>query len=313
MRGGCADAGDSGRGIDPAGRTAGHEDPCGECRGSDETAARQRAPARALRPRLRLTVHAGQAHHLRLPRLSLAHPSPRLPPPEPREPARARLQGGRHDHDPLRHDGTERHGSLPPRPGRHRSSAAARRTWRLPQGRNAQPLDRASPVHHPPWRGHATGARLALARASTPGPAKTVRRPGPSRGSAASSIGAPFSAAAALLLCVAGCSLISVKSPERPLSSRDLNARVLTREFSYHFIAVVAQCADDIAAHDSDPEVLANALRWKIGAAAESQRAATRDRKSTRLNSSHQIISYAVFCLKKKKNNILRPPLLPNT
>src|SRR5207244_7615033 len=27
---------------------------------------------------------------------------------------------------------------------------------------------------------------------------------------------------------------------------------------------------------------------------------ATRDRKSTRLNSSHQIISYAVFCLKKK-------------
>src|SRR5258708_8096900 len=27
------------------------------------------------------------------------------------------------------------------------------------------------------------------------------------------------------------------------------------------------------------------------------------DRKSTRLNSSHQIISYAVFCLKKKKKN----------
>src|SRR5947208_10465692 len=27
------------------------------------------------------------------------------------------------------------------------------------------------------------------------------------------------------------------------------------------------------------------------------------DRKSTRLNSSHQIISYAVFCLKKKKTN----------
>src|SRR5258708_20472096 len=27
------------------------------------------------------------------------------------------------------------------------------------------------------------------------------------------------------------------------------------------------------------------------------------DRKSTRLNSSHQIISYAVFCLKKKRNN----------
>src|SRR5207249_12094895 len=29
----------------------------------------------------------------------------------------------------------------------------------------------------------------------------------------------------------------------------------------------------------------------------------SRDRKSTRLNSSHVSISYAVFCLKKKKNN----------
>src|SRR5207248_7168165 len=28
------------------------------------------------------------------------------------------------------------------------------------------------------------------------------------------------------------------------------------------------------------------------------------DRKSTRLNSSHRTISYAVFCLKKKKNEI---------
>src|SRR5438034_5223298 len=29
------------------------------------------------------------------------------------------------------------------------------------------------------------------------------------------------------------------------------------------------------------------------------------DRKSTRLNSSHTVISYAVFCLKKKKRGIL--------
>src|SRR2546426_3156920 len=28
------------------------------------------------------------------------------------------------------------------------------------------------------------------------------------------------------------------------------------------------------------------------------------DRKSTRLNSSHLVISYAVFCLKKKKNTV---------
>src|SRR5256884_4639039 len=30
-----------------------------------------------------------------------------------------------------------------------------------------------------------------------------------------------------------------------------------------------------------------------------------KDRKSTRLNSSHGYISYAVFCLKKKKNHAL--------
>src|SRR5438552_14799275 len=34
---------------------------------------------------------------------------------------------------------------------------------------------------------------------------------------------------------------------------------------------------------------------------AEVRGASRGDRKSTRLNSSHQIISYAVFCLKKKK------------
>src|SRR3989449_1682995 len=37
-------------------------------------------------------------------------------------------------------------------------------------------------------------------------------------------------------------------------------------------------------------------------AAAQSARDNLRDRKSTRLNSSHGYISYAVFCLKKKKN-----------
>src|SRR2546430_13519954 len=33
------------------------------------------------------------------------------------------------------------------------------------------------------------------------------------------------------------------------------------------------------------------------------------DRKSTRLNSSHSQISYAVFCLKKNKTDQRRPPL----
>src|SRR2546426_6577585 len=37
----------------------------------------------------------------------------------------------------------------------------------------------------------------------------------------------------------------------------------------------------------------------------------TGDRKSTRLNSSHLVISYAVFCLKKKKINMPRVQRLP--
>src|SRR5215204_6772862 len=38
-------------------------------------------------------------------------------------------------------------------------------------------------------------------------------------------------------------------------------------------------------------------------------RSARRDRKSTRLNSSHTVSSYAVFCLKKKKKTKQKVPL----
>src|SRR5438309_8034820 len=37
------------------------------------------------------------------------------------------------------------------------------------------------------------------------------------------------------------------------------------------------------------------------------RQAVAQDRKSTRLNSSHSSISYAVFCLKKKKNSQVMP------
>src|SRR2546430_10767557 len=43
------------------------------------------------------------------------------------------------------------------------------------------------------------------------------------------------------------------------------------------------------------------------------QRAVQADRKSTRLNSSHSQISYAVFCLKKKKAQNSRRPSHPRT
>jgi hypothetical protein len=79
-----------------------------------------------------------------------------------------------------------------------------------------------------------------------------------------------------LLACVglAACSLLSIKSPERPLSTRDLNARLLTRQFSADFVASVESCADDIAgAHPGTPIERA-ALRWKLIATMQSQRAA---------------------------------------
>src|SRR5947207_6471483 len=44
------------------------------------------------------------------------------------------------------------------------------------------------------------------------------------------------------------------------------------------------------------------------GQAAHPGQREDRDRKSTRLNSSHTVISYAVFCLKKKKTATKRRP-----
>jgi hypothetical protein len=80
---------------------------------------------------------------------------------------------------------------------------------------------------------------------------------------------------ASVLVGLPGCSLISLKSPERPLSTRDLNARILTHEYASRFIAGVAQTADQITAASDDPEVRLNALRWKIGAVAASEHAAS--------------------------------------
>src|SRR2546426_4054010 len=62
-------------------------------------------------------------------------------------------------------------------------------------------------------------------------------------------------------------------------------------------------------AHDAAAEALDSLARGVSGE--------RRDRKSTRLNSSHLVISYAVFCLKKKNkhpenSNQLHPGLEPD-
>jgi hypothetical protein len=71
----------------------------------------------------------------------------------------------------------------------------------------------------------------------------------------------------ALLLVAgfAGCSLISVKSPERPLSTRDMSARLLTRELTTHFLELSARTTDNILATESDPAVIEHTLRWELG------------------------------------------------
>src|SRR2546426_1513257 len=47
--------------------------------------------------------------------------------------------------------------------------------------------------------------------------------------------------------------------------------------------------------------------RWGRSVCAHGLRSELIDRKSTRLNSSHLVISYAVFCLKKKKSSYMSP------
>src|SRR2546427_4452299 len=60
------------------------------------------------------------------------------------------------------------------------------------------------------------------------------------------------------------------------------------------------------AAADAEPRV--QRLRQHVTPDREDEvvERAVQDRKSTRLNSSHSQISYAVFCLKKKKKNSQR-------
>src|SRR5256885_11949485 len=48
---------------------------------------------------------------------------------------------------------------------------------------------------------------------------------------------------------------------------------------------------------------LAGAWAYRLTVAPLAQMVLLADRKSTRLNSSHLVISYAVFCLKKKKHS----------
>src|SRR5258708_19942123 len=64
-----------------------------------------------------------------------------------------------------------------------------------------------------------------------------------------------------------------------------------------HVFAIRFQLSCKAASKCVPPDRLANTASFR-----RRPDVPTQDRKSTRLNSSHQIISYAVFCLKKKKH-----------
>src|SRR3989454_8011658 len=78
--------------------------------------------------------------------------------------------------------------------------------------------------------------------------------------------------------------------------SADLTVNVDGKEFTG---MVTVKPAQDVTVSLPDAE----AQKWATGTIGmiAFHRAHRTDRKSTRLNSSHLVISYAVFCLKKKK------------
>src|SRR5258708_15245298 len=78
----------------------------------------------------------------------------------------------------------------------------------------------------------------------------------------------------------------------RSFRLREENIReALKRILPFKPTAAQKRVLAEIAADLEKPAPMNRLLQFRRG----------RDRKSTRLNSSHQIISYAVFCLKKKK------------
>ena len=97
------DDGDTGSGRVAARAPAGPSGARRQRRRPDAPAARNRAPQRAFRRRVRCALHDGPHNHLRLSRLSLADPPPHVPADEPRQHARARIHRRGHDDDALRH------------------------------------------------------------------------------------------------------------------------------------------------------------------------------------------------------------------
>jgi hypothetical protein len=71
------------------------------------------------------------------------------------------------------------------------------------------------------------------------------------------------------------CSLLSIKTPETPLTPREQEARLLTRDYAEHFNGAMIRALDDAAVRETDPTVRSLALQLKLGVVSQSTRAAT--------------------------------------
>src|SRR5256885_12033957 len=106
-----------------------------------------------------------------------------------------------------------------------------------------------------------------------------------------------------------------IEAAERDNTRRSYASAI--RHFEIEWKGLLPSTADAIARYLADyaPTLAINTLRQRLAALSrwhadqgfadptKSPLVRQVDRKSTRLNSSHLVISYAVFCLKKKKKN----------
>jgi hypothetical protein len=74
---------------------------------------------------------------------------------------------------------------------------------------------------------------------------------------------------------LAGCSLLTIKSPEKPLTPREQEARLLTRDYAAHFAGTITHLLDEAPHGNRDPAIQLQALRLKLGAVTEITRAST--------------------------------------
>src|SRR2546429_3146968 len=102
-----------------------------------------------------------------------------------------------------------------------------------------------------------------------------------------------------------GC--IAVAAQQREGAGRKGSASILSpppAEMIFFTEVVIHLCETrfvESRGADVGDEIVCPGSRSEVGSGPELQQRQREDRKSTRLNSSHGYISYAVFCLKNKK------------